>query len=154
MSYGAPLSYPVYDGRVDNPLFEASYKRLFGEGVGIEDSADEFFSRFYEKFLRQAEIATFFANIDMARQTTMLRRSLFQLTSLYVTDIVTPELRRIAEVHDKLDFPTDYYDVWLDCLIETVRETDPECDSATETAWRLALMPGITLMKLYPQLSA
>lgn len=85
----------------------------------------------------------------MARQTVMLRKSFFHLAGFYVTNAPSSELERIARTHSRLGISAAHYDRWLDCLIATVAEFDPECDAATELAWRWALAPGITFMKLY-----
>jgi hemoglobin-like flavoprotein len=89
----------------------------------------------------------------MARQTSMLRRSFFQLAGFYVSCEPSAELERIAGIHHALGLNPGHYDVWLDALIKTVRDLDPQCDLATELAWRWALTPGITYMKLFGRFS-
>ncbi len=137
---------------MDNPLFDASYRRLFGADIAANEGADEFFEAFYCRFLADPEIAEFFRDTDMSRQAAMLRKSLFHLACFYVTNAPTGELERMARVHWRLGIGAEHYDRWLDCLMITVKEFDPECDPATELAWRLALTPGITYMKLYEHL--
>jgi truncated hemoglobin YjbI len=134
---------------MDNARFEASYARLFGESVGADESADAFFEAFYQRFLSDDGIAELFRGTDMRRQAAMLRKSFFHLAGFYVTSSPSGELERMARVHYRLGIGAELYDVWLDSLIATVAEFDPECDEATELAWRLALMPGVTYMKLY-----
>jgi hemoglobin-like flavoprotein len=130
--------------------FEASYSRIFGDQVGISEAGDAFFVRFYELFLASSpQVRELFAHTDMTRQVTMLRRSLFELVTFYVSGIVSEPLRAIAQVHQHLQLNPDMYDDWLDALVATAREFDRECDELTEYAWRLALMPGITYMKLW-----
>lgn len=85
----------------------------------------------------------------MARQTVMLRKSFFHLVGFYVTNNPSGELDRIARRHCDLGIRAAHYDRWLDCLMATVTEFDPAADPATELAWRWALAPGITFMKLY-----
>lgn len=85
----------------------------------------------------------------MAHQTVMLRKSFFHLAGFYVTNVPSSELDRIARVHARLGISAAHYDRWLDCLMATVAQFDPESDTATELAWRWALTPGITFMKLY-----
>ena len=84
----------------------------------------------------------------------MLRRSLFQLVAFYATSIPTPELQRIATIHDRLGVREGMYDQWLDALVETVRAHDPACDEATALAWCWAMTPGLTYMKLFSDLRA
>lgn len=131
------------------PLFDASYRRVFGRGIGTDESSDPFFGAFYQRFLADPVIAELFADTDMSRQTTMLRKSFFHLAGFYVTNAPSGELERMAQVHYRIGIGAEHYDRWLDCLVATVAEFDPECDEATELAWRWALTPGITFMKLY-----
>jgi len=35
------------------------------------------------------------------------------------------------------------YDLWLDCLLDTVRACDPECFPEAEAAWEEVMMVGI-----------
>lgn len=132
-----------------NPLFDASYERLFGGGIGTDESADPFFAAFYRRFLEDPGIRELFRSTDMQRQVTMLRKSFFHLAGFYVTNAPSGELERMADVHSRLGIGTEHYDLWLDCLVSTVAEFDPESDATVELAWRLALTPGITYMKLY-----
>lgn len=134
---------------MNNPLFDASYARLFGDSISADEEADRFFMAFYRRFLEQAGIAELFRNTDMSRQVTMLRKSFFHLVGFYVTNAPSGELERMARLHDRIGLDASHYDTWLDCLVATVAEYDTECDAATELAWRLALTPGVTYMKLY-----
>ena len=136
-----------------NPLFDASYTRLFGDNVSINEQSDPFFAAFYANFLAQPEVSEFFRETDMTRQISMLRRSFFQLAAFYVSCEPSAELERIASIHYTLGLDHGHYDVWLDALIKTVRDQDHQCDLATELAWRWALTPGITYMKLFGRFS-
>jgi hemoglobin-like flavoprotein len=129
--------------------FEASFSRIFGNQVGITLAGEAFFFRFYEIFLVSPRVRMMFAKTDMARQVTMLRHSMYELLTFYVTGTLTESLRHVAHVHQHLAISPDLYDRWLDALIETVAEFDPEFDELIEDAWRLALTPGITYMKMW-----
>ena len=133
----------------DNVLFEQSYSRLFGDEVSLPDTADLFFERFYHHFLQDPEVSNLFRGTKMSRQVSMLRKSFFRIAAFYVTNIASAELERLAFIHGKLQIANEYYDRWLDALIETVKEQDGECDLSTELAWRWALAPGLTYMKLF-----
>jgi hemoglobin-like flavoprotein len=137
----------------ENPLFDQSYRRLFGEGVAIEKSASPFFATFYDRFLRDDGVRALFEQTDMVRQQGMLRRSLFHLVAFYVSHEPTPELERIATIHANIGVTNEHYDLWLDALVETVRKHDPRSDMATELAWRWAMAPGITYMRLIRNIS-
>ena len=47
----------------------------------------------------------------------------------------------------ELDIKPELYDLWLDRLVQAVREFDPKFDPEIETAWRRVLRPGIEFMK-------
>lgn len=134
-----------------NARFEASYRRLFGADIASQGD-EQFFQDFYDRFMGHSdEIRSLFHATDMARQRAVLRRSLFDLATFYATGIVTASLRHIARIHQRLDFRPELYDVWLDALISCVEVHDSGCDEATAMAWRLALTPGVTYMKLWHQ---
>lgn len=134
---------------MENPLFDASYERLFGGAIAADETADAFFAAFYRRFLADPDTARLFQSTDMSRQIAMLRKSFFHLAGFYVTNTPSGELARVADLHSRLGISAEDYDRWLDCLIDTVAQHDPHCDHATELAWRWALTPGITFMKLY-----
>ena len=54
-------------------------------------------------------------------------------------------LQRIAKLHNRngLDIRPHLYDLWLDCLLQAVRESDPLFTHETERVWRRRLEPGI-----------
>ncbi len=81
----------------------------------------------------------------------MLRRSMFDMVALYETRSENWYLLEIAESHSKRDYDIKpaLFDLWLEALIETVQEMDPEFCDDVELAWRVAMTPGITLMKHY-----
>ncbi len=131
-----------------NPLFEESYGRLFGPGVAAGGEADRFFLTFYDHFLRDPEIAKLFTETDMDQQVQMLKRSLFQVVSFYISGEPSAELQRIAEVHKGLGVESSMFDAWLEALVETVAEYDVRADEATRLAWCWALTPGMTYIRM------
>ena len=131
-----------------NELFDESYQRLFGDQVGISAQADPFFETFYRNFLVDPDIADAFSGVDMTRQVSMLRKSFFNLVAFYVSCEPSAELTRIALLHRNLSIAGHFYELWLDALITAVRQHDPEADLATELAWRWAMAPGLTYMRL------
>ena len=132
----------------ENTRFDESYTRVFGEGVGLGERATPFFEAFYRHFLTHPDVADAFSGTDMSRQVAMLRKSFFHLVAFYLSHEPTAELTRLAVLHHNIGIESEFYDRWLDALVSTVREFDPRCDEATELAWRLALIPGITYMRL------
>lgn len=127
-----------------NPLaldiFEASLKRC-------EERAD-FLDAFYERFLASSpEVAEKFAHTDFARQKETLRTS-FRHLLLVARDPKQgpdPYLEDVALRHGagQLEIGARLYDLWLDCLLETVRASDPEWLPQVEAAWEEVMMVGI-----------
>lgn len=133
-------------------VFDESYRRLMGGGVTISEQGSCFFHHFYRKFTSaSSEANEKFANTDFNRQVKMLRRSMFHMVGFYETRSENWYLLKIAESHSRRDYDIRpaLFDLWLEALIETVREMDPEFGDDVELAWRVAMAPGITLMKHY-----
>ena len=137
-------------------IFEDSFSRVLGKGTGISAKGDLFFSRFYENFLRTSAIVEqMFNDTDMDQQVRMLQKSFFQLINMYVTGSPNDQLFNIAKTHNASghNIAPKLYDLWLDALIETVEQLDPEFEDNITLSWRLALSPGIVLMKHHYHIS-
>jgi len=127
-------------------LFNASYSRV----LEFSDEKKNFLDRFYEIFLAKSEaIADLFDRTHMSAQKTMLQDSLFYMRDFYLHRTTNEYMQRIAEVHSKSkkNIAPELYDIWLDSLVEAVREYDPQFNGDIELSWRIALSPGITYMK-------
>lgn len=127
--------------------FRASLAR-----VTTEELEDRFFSSFYDRFIGADEsIAAMFSGTDMEHQKKMLRESLHELmdfsTSLKLNNYIVT-LARIHGVRGRQVQPSSY-DLWLDKLVESVSDIDPDSNTNVELAWRLVLSPGVTFMKFY-----
>lgn len=110
----------------------------------------DFFEGFYQRFLASSQaVRDQFRNTDMAHQQRMLKKSFFSLVAFHASGSVDMVLERIAARHgaEGLNIPPDMYDLWLECLIDTIREYDPEVTADVELAWRLVVIEGITYMK-------
>ncbi|MCM0613159.1 globin [Marinobacter sediminum] len=127
-------------------IFDASYDRVL---LASPDNTD-FFEAFYQRFLSSSpEVRMLFRNTDMSVQRSMLKKSFFSLVAFYASGTIDDVLRRIAYLHSsrELNIKPYLYDLWLECLTDTVRVYDPEFCDEVELAWRLILSPGITYMK-------
>ncbi len=126
--------------------FVDSYAR-----VGARDlETGGFLDTFYKRFVASSpSIAEKFRNTDMARQREMLRVSLDHMVYFAIDKEETGEIARVASAHAKTgaDIPEQLYEMWLDSLLATVSEFDPEYDAGIEAAWRSALAPSIEYMK-------
>lgn len=127
-------------------LFAESYERA----LQFTDENKKFLDRFYEIFFSKSPaIAQLFKDTKMGTQKTMLQDSILYMKDFCISKRPNEYMRRIAKVHSKSDknIPAEFYDVWLDSLIEAAREYDSEFTEETERAWRIALAPGINYMK-------
>lgn len=131
-------------------IFIASYERIIGKGVGITDRGRLFFCRFYENFLASSDrVRAKFSATDMERQQQVLQKGLYQLITFYLTKTDSQFLREVARAHDEDHFSIapDLYDLWLEALLSTVEEMDPEYNRDLALAWRIVMAPGILYMK-------
>ncbi|MCH8497493.1 MAG: globin [Marinobacter sp.] len=110
---------------------------------------DGFFEDFYRFFMASAdEIRARFQDTDMAAQRHLLRNGIMQLI-LHARGMPDRKLRALGESHSrgKYNIPPQWYGLWLDALIITVKAHDPEYDAALGEAWREVLTPGIDLIR-------
>ena len=123
--------------------FEASLARC--------NADPRFLDLFYDKFLASSpKVREKFARTDFVHQKRALRGSFHLMLLAADNERRDPEryLRDLAAQHGKrqMDITADLYDVWLDSLVETVREIDPEFGPAVEDAWERVMMVGIHYM--------
>jgi hemoglobin-like flavoprotein len=124
---------------------------LFNDSLERCTSGRRFLDRFYELFVASsAEVAAKFANTDFRVQKAALKVSLYMImASVERKPEGTVHLERIAARHSRsgLDIGPHLYDLWLDCLIQAVRECDPLSGEETEQAWRRVMRVGIEFLK-------
>lgn len=127
----------------DIRLFHASLQRCTGRSG--------FMDRFYSLLLASSkEVADKLKGTSTERQKMMLHASLYLM--IFVAD-GRPEsyahLERIARRHSRseLDIRPELYDLWLDCLIQAVKESDPFFSMEIERVWQTIMRQGIEFMK-------
>jgi hemoglobin-like flavoprotein len=124
---------------------------LFNDSLERCTSGRRFLDRFYELFVTSsAEVAAKFANTDFRVQKAALKVSLYMIMStIEQKPEGTVHLERIAARHSRsdLDIGPHLYDLWLDCLIQAARESDPLFGDETEQAWRKVMRVGIEFLK-------
>ncbi|MGI0117206.1 globin domain-containing protein [Zooshikella sp. RANM57] len=132
----------------------SEYERIFDESYErvrkIQRNKQTFFEVFYQRFMATSpDIAARFVNTEMSHQRRMLEKSFYKLLTFYATNNAADYLEKIAEQHDHehLNIKPVWYDLWLEALMTTLREFDPDYNDEIELAWRLVLSPGITFMK-------
>ncbi len=110
-----------------------------------------FLDLFYEKFLTSSpKVKEKFSSTDFVRQKSALRES-FNLMMLAARDEETGPARHLKDLaarHSRrdLNIGSEFYDLWLDSLLATVKEWDPEFDPKIEAAWESVMTIGIGYM--------
>jgi len=110
---------------------------------------DEFFVDFYEYFMSSSEaIKQRFVNTDMAAQRHLLRNGVLQLI-LTARGMPDRKLKALGESHNRSNYniQPEWYSLWLEALMKTVRRHDPQYTKELEKAWREVLTPGINLIR-------
>jgi hemoglobin-like flavoprotein len=111
----------------------------------------DFLDRFYERFLAASpEVREKFATTDFVKQKRALRASLHHLLLAAQNEARGPDayLGDIAARHGAgaLAIGAHLYDFWLDALLATVKECDPEFSPEVEKAWEDVMMVGIRFL--------
>lgn len=121
----------------------ASYERCCAE--------PDFIPAFYRNFFAVCpEARPRFAHTDFRRQHNLLRHAL-SLLLLFPTK-PDPEarnlLRRVAERHGRNDLAIDpsLYAPFVDSLVTTVGQYDPDYSAEIEAAWRGTVAKGVDYM--------
>jgi len=110
---------------------------------------DEFFVDFYEYFMSSSEaIKQRFVNTDMAAQRHLLRNGVLQLI-LTARGMPDRKLKALGESHNRSNYniQPEWYSLWLEALMKTVRRHDPQYTKELENAWKEVLTPGINLIR-------
>jgi len=111
----------------------------------------DFIPAFYANFFRACpEAQPMFAKTDFSRQHKLLRHALGLLLNFPGHSGAEPNLlTRIAERHGRgdLDVAPRLYPAFVDAMIQTIGEYDPQFTPALESAWRKSVAPGIAYLQ-------
>lgn len=123
--------------------------RIFNDSLDRLIAHPRSLDLFYDKFIGSSEtVAAKFAGIDMQHQRRALKASLY--TAMLAADGNQPaieQLRRLCQTHHALAIGSELYDLWLECLLDTVRECAGTLDVRTENVWRDVLAVAIKIMR-------
>lgn len=118
-----------------------SFERIFDEShdrvAKAQVNGRNFFQAFYENFLQTSpQIADKFKNTDMEKQQKLLKKSFYHLLVFYASNHADDYLEKIAIGHSQreLDIRPEWYELWLDSLINTLAEFDPDFNDSVELA--------------------
>jgi hemoglobin-like flavoprotein len=125
--------------------------QTFDESLRRCNAAPEFLDRFYDRFLASSpKVREKFALTDFVRQKRALRASLHTMLLAVQSGEKGPEryLKDLAEMHSRRQYNigSELYDLWLDSLLATVKECDPQFSPEVEEAWESVMMVGIEYM--------
>lgn len=114
-------------------------------------AAPDFFACFYRNFFRACpEAEPLFVRTNFRRQHKLLRHAIGLLLAFPSQPATEPTiLKRVADRHSsrELKIKPSLYAPFVDSLVQTIGEHDPEFDAATEDAWRRTLAPGVAYMQ-------
>lgn len=108
-----------------------------------------FFVEFYERFMGESDhIRAKFTHTDMPKQRAQLRQGILHLV-MYARGMPDHKLQALGKSHSRHghDIHPEWYDIWLNALMDTLRHHDAEFTAETEAAWRRAIQPGIDLIR-------
>jgi hemoglobin-like flavoprotein len=132
---------------------DAAVIKTFEDSLRRCDTNPRFLDLFYERFLSSSpEVRAKFENTDFERQKRVLRASFYLILLASEDEVNGPAryLQHLAARHGARDLGigTELYDLWLDSLLATVKQCDPEYSSAVESAWEAVMGIGIEYMLL------
>jgi hemoglobin-like flavoprotein len=109
---------------------------------------ERFLERFYEIFLASSpKVSEKFAHTDFVRQRQALLSSLHAMILAAREEVHGPahHLRDLVRRHGATDLQigAELYDLWLDSLLATVAECDPENSAEVQESWERVMMVGI-----------
>lgn len=114
----------------------------------------DFLSGFYRRFFEVCpEAKPLFAKTDFVRQVTLLRNAigLLLIAPFFANEGATGPtlLAKVAERHDRrhLNIEPRFYPPFVESLLRTIKETDPEFSPEIESAWRMAIVKGVAYMQ-------
>jgi truncated hemoglobin YjbI len=121
----------------------------FHASLARASASPRFLDVFYDRFMASSPaIAAIFAGRDMARLKRKLGASLHVMTlAIDGSPGADMYLEYLARVHGRFEITAAMYDGWLDALVATAAECDPQFDAALRAQWYEVVGAGIRLMQ-------
>jgi hemoglobin-like flavoprotein len=114
-------------------------------------AAPDFLEAFYRNFFKACPGAEpMFAKTDVSRQAKLLQHAIGLLLIFPSQPKEEPTvLSRLAAKHGpgELNIDPTWFSLFLESLIETARQYDPQFSPAIAEAWREALTPGFAYLE-------
>ncbi|MCG7587480.1 globin [Photobacterium sp. OFAV2-7] len=122
---------------------------VFNDSYARCNQHPHFFDIFYNLFCQKDDrFREMFAGVDMQKQISMLKASIVIILLAPVSDSARESVRFFGKRHGPQGVgvsPLDY-ETWLDCLLETVNQCDPNYTFEVDLAWRECLRLGLEIM--------
>lgn len=114
----------------------------------IRAGGKSFVSAFYARLMEASEdVRKKFEKIDMEAQAEILAHAIV-MSFLFIDEDqhgAARCLNNVRESHNRhnLDIGPELYDVWLECMIETVAVCDPQATEALLADWRAVMSVAV-----------
>lgn len=130
---------------------DAGTLRTFEESLERCSADPDFLDIFYGNFLGSSpKVREKFAGVDFDRQKAALRASFDTMLAAARDEENGAEkwLGPLAEKHGarQLQIGSDFYDLWLDSLLKTVKACDPAWSESVDAAWEAVMGVGISYL--------
>lgn len=123
------------------PVDFESVKKSYGRCMITRETKETFFHTFYDKFLNSHPvIGQMFKHTQFEKQITMLKNAI-SMAILFAEkqdELARDVLTKIRRSHSRArrDVKPEYYNFWLNSLVDTLRECDPQFTVQLEADWR------------------
>ena len=125
----------------------------FRESLERCQANPHFLNQFYNNFvIANPVVRDKFANTNMEDQKMMLHASLYMIAlATQGNHAASHYLDNIAKRHSStdLDISTELYGLWLETLLQTVSEIDPDFNEEVRSAWNDVMQFGIDYMQAH-----
>ncbi|WP_028669598.1 globin [Saccharospirillum impatiens] len=118
------------------------------QSYGRVCNKDSFFVDFYDHFMSSSDaIRAQFVDTDMKQQRHLLRNGIMQLV-LHSRGMPDTKLKALGKSHDRSGYniKPEWYGLWLNALMRTLKKHDPQFSDELEASWRNAIEPGVRLI--------
>ena len=132
--------------RHEDDLFSASYDRC----INLHDGDVRFVNHFYGVLKgRDPDIAEIFEAFPVHHQVHVLRTALYLLVDFCDNQTPSADFTKLVDSHtdNHLGLRPYMLEIWLECILETVAEYDPQFSEVTKAAWITKIKPGIDFLK-------
>lgn len=108
------------------------------------------YDKFYERFVTSdPRIGPYFLSTDFKKQKNLLKDGVGRALSFASGDVdSTSFIERLSTTHNRshMNILPELYPFWLNALLETLADTDPQWSRDLESLWRQSLEKTIQLM--------